>query len=990
MNLEWKQINIHKSLIEILKSFIMNKILLILITFLGITKLSAQNLPEGYPQTQRTKIKLNTSWKFHLGDAEAEFYSKNYDDSNWEEVSIPHTLKLTSINLDGVMDDKTQPTFQREVGWYRKTIKVGSDSNKKVFLEFEGAHQVTDLWVNGKHVGQHSVSGYTPFIFDISEYVKRGAKNQVTLLVDNRRSEIVPPDPGPFDYIKFSGLYRDVYLVETAPVHISFNIESMNSGVTITTPSVDPVNRNATINIKTAVKNESKHAQKASVVNRIVDKNGLVVLKLVDEKEIPAGAEIVFNQIGGIEENAHLWDVENPYLYKVNTLVLIDGKPVDCVDNPLGLRTFELDPEKGFKLNGKVIELIGFNRHQHYGFIGDALPNSLHYKDMLDFKNMGFNVVRCAHYPHDDEIMRACDELGILVYEEAPTWINISQNPKWYENFEKAARTMVRNHKNHPSIVIWGAGINHRGPVPQIHYAIKQEDPTRLTASQSSRWTGWQTSWVTDIFANMNYGPVMWDRQEPLFAMEGGSGPEVIAKYKRDPMMPGIISWVAHAYYTFHDIGNFEDRTRAGMWDSFRYIKRQDLMWYPSELRKVPMIYFPDQWKEGIQMLTIYSNCPEIELSVNDKLIGKYRPSQDLKYQGLDHPPYEIPIANFEKGKLTAKGIQYGKVIVEESIYTPGDPAAIRFWLDTEGRNFVADGSDILVGHAEIIDSNGTIIKDSDAEITFKISGDAKIVGDAEGIGSNPIQVKRGGASVLIQAGKSAGKITVTASAAGLKSASASTSTIADETDMIRANAYQIKDFEKVRVDLGAADQLLQFGWLPWNGTDNEASEIKIDALGGFKASIKTASADGVLRWLGEMNVIGLYGYAYGDGVLGIDDKGLELVLTDLPAGKYKLKTWHHAPSSNTDSMDPNREKLKTVRINSLPYAKSLHVQVTDKNGTRNRDNIRVTEGKELQYKHPGTAELVFETDGSEVRFIFTDQKENKGVWLNAFELMQQ
>lgn len=531
------------------------------IVFSGSNIGQNNKLPYGYPETRRQVTKINSAWRFHLGDADEAFFREDFDDSSWDLVSVPHTLKLTSIDLDGVKDDKTQPTFHRMVGWYRNNIKVANDPDKKVFLEFEGAHQVTDLWVNGQHVGQHYIGGYTPFVFDISSFVTRGANNQVTLLVDNRRRDDVPPDPGPFDYVKFSGLYRDVYLVETNPMRVTFNIEALNAGVHITTPSVDPINRNATINIKTVVRNGWAKERQATIINRIVDRDGHVVLKLTDVAIIKPGEDYQFNQIGGIEENLHLWSVEDPYLYRVNTLVLDGETPVDAVDNRIGIRKFELDPEEGFKLNGKNIELIGFNRHQHYGYIGDAMPNSLHYKDMLQFKQLGFNVVRTAHYPQDDALIEACDELGILVYEEAPTWISISQNPEWFRNLEKAARVMVRNHRNHPSVVIWGAGINHRGYVPRVHYAIKQEDPFRMTASQSSRWTGWQTSGLTDIFANMNYGPGIWERQEPLFAMEGGSGPEVIAKYKRDPMMPGMISWTAHAYYTFHDIGNWEDRT---------------------------------------------------------------------------------------------------------------------------------------------------------------------------------------------------------------------------------------------------------------------------------------------------------------------------------------------------------------------------------------------------------------------------------------------
>ncbi len=161
----------------------MKKLFLISICQILLFSVLFAQMPKGYPVTDRTKTKLNTSWKFQLGNPEAANFQKNLDDSNWEEVSIPHSLKLTSIALDGVQDDKFQKTFQREVGWYRKTIKVTPDASKKVFIYFEGVHQVTDLWVNGKHAGQHAVGGYTPFQFDISGLVNYGKENQIPVLV---------------------------------------------------------------------------------------------------------------------------------------------------------------------------------------------------------------------------------------------------------------------------------------------------------------------------------------------------------------------------------------------------------------------------------------------------------------------------------------------------------------------------------------------------------------------------------------------------------------------------------------------------------------------------------------------------------------------------------------------------------------------------------------------------------------------------------------
>ncbi|MFS4468514.1 glycoside hydrolase family 2 protein [Maribacter sp. 2210JD10-5] len=949
-----------------------------------------QQLPDGFPDTERTKLSLNQGWKFHLGNPEAIYYQKNFDDANWKTINVPHTLELTSLTLDGIEDDKTQSVFQRNVGWYRKNIKV-SDSRKKVFLEFEGAHQVTDLWINGKHVGQHSVGGYTPFHFDITEFVKRGETNQITLLLDNRRNEVVPPDPGPFDYVKFSGLYRDVYLVETDPLHVTFNWESLNSGVYITAPTVDPVHKNATINIKTAVKNERSAPTSVDLVTRILDKEGVAVLRLTQSKTIAPGEEFQFNQIGSLEDNVHLWDIDNPYLYRVNSVVLVNGKEVDFVENKIGLRKFQQDPERGFMLNNKPIKLIGFNRHQQYPYLGDAVPNSLHYKDMLQFKEFGFNVMRTAHYPQDDAILDACDELGILVYEEAPTWIAVSQNEEWWNNLEKAARAMVRNHRNHPSVVMWGGGVNHRGYVPRLHDAVKQEDPNRLTASQGARWTGWQASGLTDINANMLYGPFLWDRTEPIFAMEGGRGPKALAPYKKDSLMTGLIAWVAHAYYTFHPnhdkADNLIDKTRSGAMTIFRY-PRPNFEWYKSELVEKPMVYIENEWKDGVEEIDVFSNGKEVELFLNGTSIAKSRPSQDTVYFGLDHPPFHFKNLKYRPGKLVAKAYFKDGTTIESVKQTPQKPYAIQLSLDTEGRTFVADGSDILVAYAKVIDKNGETVSDTDKLISFSVKGDASIIGDDAAINANPMFTEYGVAPALVKAGSTPGTITVYAKAKGLKTGSATVQLIPNDTNIIRSKAQPVYDFNRERVDIGAADQLLQFGWNAWNGEDEKANTYTLKEFPNSKVHIRPKSEDGIIRWLGEMNVIGKYGFAYGDGILGIDDEGIDLIFENLPKGTYKLNTWHHAPSSNSDSMDPNREKLKSVTVHQLPYETALTVS---SEALKNNEDVKVivTDGKEMQWEEPGTAELLFVSDGKNPVHINFKGDEKKGIWLNAFELSE-
>ncbi len=991
------------------------KLLLLASALLCIVSVSAVDLPTGYPTSDRSKLSLNAGWRFHLGDPDANYYQTSTPDKSWEEVTVPHTLELTDLALNGFMDDKTQPTFMRKVGWYRKSIFVPK-SDKRVYIEFEGVHQITTLWVNGRKVGVHSVGGYTPFNFDITDYVRRGAENQVTILADNRVSKIAPPDPGPFDYIKFSGLYRDLYLVEKNNVHISSNLESMNSGVTITTPSVDYVNGNATIDIRTEVHNQSKKSSKVTLVQRVVDAEGNVILKLSEEATISAGERYRFAQIGGVEDDVKFWDLDYPYLYKVNTTLYDQsGRALDVVDNRLGLRKVEYDYESGFKLNGKNIELIGFNRHQHYAFIGDAMPNSLHYRDMVQFKRMGLNCMRTAHYPHDDEVLRACDELGILVYEEAPTWVSISDEKEWFENQRRAIQAMIRNHKNSPSVIIWGAGINHRGAVAESQFVVKQEDPTRLTASQNSRWTGWQTSNWSDIFANMNYADGIWGREEPLFAMEGRYGPEALASYFRDPMKPGMISWTAHAYYTFHIFKGMDEgmevRTRLGLMDAFRYPRNDQYYWYPAEMLSEPYIHVVDEWRDSPKMLTIYSNATEVELFVNGKTIGRYRPSRNLKYNGLSHAPIEIMNPRYEDGELKVVGYREGKVVAEEVVYTPTKATKLRLFTEDYGVDMVADGNDIMVVYCEVVDKNGMKIKDFEGEVKFSIkNGDATVVGDEIGTGFNPMKVRNGVACALIRSGKTAREIEVMARCGKFAPATTSFKSVPAETNRIVAEAYEIKDRESIMVDLGGEGQLTQFGWTAWNSKDEhtavatirpavlrnyvaghtpaatDCSEIVAEgSKSAYKFTLKANSSEGVLRWLGEMNVIGRKNFVYGDGLLCVDKKGLSLTVEGLPVGKYSITTYHHAPRSNTNSMDPNLENLKKESIHKLPYSKSISIEV---NGKRTAKGVTPTEGKEQQYSDPTmvTTNFTVKKSGESVTILFKGDDKISGIWLNGFE----
>ncbi len=989
-------------------------ILTLLCCLVHIVTIVGSELPYGYPQTDRTKVSLNADWKFYLGDEDAKYYAISTNDDSWEEVSIPHVLKLTDLNLDGCQDDVTQPTFHRTVGWYRKDIFVPK-SDKKVYLEFEGVQQVTTLWVNGKEVGVHSVGGYTPFIFDITDYVKRGGQNKITILADNRMNEVVPPDPDQKDYVIFGGIYRDLYLVEKNRVHITSNLESQKSGVTITTPSIDPVNGNATINIRTEVKNESSKSLEMTLVQRVVDANGGVVLKMSERFTVDAGDLHHSSLTGGVDEDVRFWSIEYPYLYRVNTTLYNgDGEAIDVVDNRLGLRKIELDAEDGLKLNGKKIKLVGFNRHQNYGFIGDAAPNSLQYRDMIQFKKWGLNCVRTSHYPQDDEMIRACDELGILVYEEAPTWHGISKEEEWYSNLHKATQAMIRNHKNSPSIFAWGAGINHRGVVAEMQFLVKEEDPTRLTGSQNSRWTGWQTSGWSDFYANMNYAASIWEREEPQAAMEGNAGPEALAPYFREDKRIGMLSWVSAAYYTFSHATVDQDGDRThnyGVMDVFRYPRNQELMWYPSQMKLNPYIYIKDNWTPELKMLTIYSNATEVELFVNGESQGRFIPSNALKYNGLTHPPFEIKGFKYEQGEIRVVGYREGAAICEEVAYTPSEAASLHLYADEYGVEMKADGNDIVIVHAEVVDKSGMVIRDYVGEVEFKVSGDATIVGDELGDGFNPARVMVGAASALIRAGKSAGSIEVTALCNGLQSSTITLESKPYTTDVVAQNSYPIYDKESLKVDIGSEAQLNQFGWIPWESNDQKSVEIAIlpveptnyvaahltsssdrgeavdaGAEGCYDFKIATTSAEGTLNWVGGMSAIGRNNNLFSDGVLCSDDAGLTLRISNLPAGNYELKTYHHAPIVPKDNLKKDLPaELKTSGANDYYYSERISVSIGN---LLQESGVAVTSGNIMQYEEASTITTLFSVneDGDCVELNFKGEDSNSAVWLNGFE----
>ena len=527
-----------------------------LLMAMGPALLSGVTCSSSAVYAARVKYNFNVGWKFHLNTPSGDATTAGFNDGDWEEVSVPHNLENFALFLRPNPDDVYQKKFIRKIGWYRKHFTVPQSQGSKVFLEFEAVGQVTDVWVNGKHVGQHAISGYTAFHFDITDYVKfGGADNVVAVKADFTHNDNTPPDNGKADYLLCGGIYRDVYLVVTDKLHVTFPFEGKDQGIFITTPEASA--DNATVQIQTTVRNEYAVDKATTLTSFVLDDAGKILATATSTATIPAGEDHVFTQSKAIA-NPHLWSFDDPYLHKVRTVVS-EGMTITDVheDEHFGIRWFEKSPEYGLKMNGKVVELIGANMHQHVPYVGFAAPDSIHFKDILQLKEAGMNFVRLCHYPHDVATLEACDRLGLLALPEPPTWIDDPGHNEWRDNLAQSQRRMIRVQRNNPSAFMWAAGINHLGYREYLWEAANDEDPTRWTHNDTTTWKLKEAGYEAvmgkcDVYSTMFYGgPKIPDYNQVQIIMEHSRRKDLVLDSLKSPNNFGMATWVAHDYFSF-------------------------------------------------------------------------------------------------------------------------------------------------------------------------------------------------------------------------------------------------------------------------------------------------------------------------------------------------------------------------------------------------------------------------------------------------------
>ncbi len=562
--------------------------------------------PESGASGLRQIINFNREWKFKLGD-EPDAATVAHDDKAWDSVGLPHSFSMPYFASED---------FYVGFGWYRKHLNVSEAwRGKRMNLEFDGAFQVTEIFVNGTRIGEHR-GGYNGFTFDITDAVKVG-DNIVAVRVNNQWDAKLAPRAG--EHTFSGGIYRNVRLVVTSPLHVAWY------GTFVTTPELSK--ESGKVNVKTEIVNDLLAVKSTTVETRVFDAEGKEVAVMSSTQSIKANSAMVFDQTSSLILQPKLWHPNHPYLYSVKTTVLEDGKAVDDFNSPLGFRWFKFTADKGFYLNGEHYYFRGANVHQDHAGWGDAVADRGFYRDVKMVRDAGFDFIRGSHYPHAPAFSRACDELGVLFWSENCFWGTAGFKHSWcasayppeqeYQTgFEQSVkdslREMIRIHRNHPSIITWGMDnevfFTAESTMPNVRELLKQTvalvhelDPTRPAAiggcqrgeiDKIGDVAGYNgdgarlfidpgiPSVVTEYGSTMaerpgNYEPGWGDLQQERFAWRSGE-----------------------AIWCAFDHGSIAGRKFGGMGmiDYFRLPKRQ-WYWYRNAYKKIP----PPEWPaEGV------------------------------------------------------------------------------------------------------------------------------------------------------------------------------------------------------------------------------------------------------------------------------------------------------------------------------------------------------------------------------------------------------
>jgi beta-galactosidase len=618
---------------------------------------------------------LGDGWRFSKADA-AGAEAPAFDDGTWESISVPHTYNALD-GQDGGGD------YYRGVAWYRRRFEAPADmSGRRAFLGFDAANTRADVYLNGVLLGSHS-GGFSAFRFDATEALVPG-ENVLAVKVDNASSADVPPLQADFTF--FGGLYRDVHLTLTNDLHLDL-LDHGSSGVYLKTGNVSAAS--ADVSARVRVTNSGTAAQVADVVLSVLDGAGTSVATLTTSASVPPG-ETLELPLSGTIDSPHLWQGRSdPYLYSARVELTRGGSPVDSLTQPLGFRSFAVDPELGFTLNGQPYDLHGVNRHQDRLGRGWAIGKPEHDEDMAQIVEIGATAIRLAHYQHADYFYELCDRMGMLVWAEIPLVDATTDSPAFTDNARQQLTELIRQSQNHPSIVVWGIGNEQRmsdapsnALLASLAELVRAEDDSRL--STYAHCCGADTSPLTKhadlVGYNYYYGWYMGNYDQVGSWADGlrisqpglrfslseyGAGASVL-QHEDPPRQPSPTAlfhpeeyqsalhestWLALAARPFiwgkfiwnmfdfasdgRNEGDTPGRNDKGLVTYDRQTKKDAFYWYKANWSSEPLAYitsrrFVVRTTEAVDV-KVYSNLDSVTLSVNGAAVGEPQPVIDRR-----------------------------------------------------------------------------------------------------------------------------------------------------------------------------------------------------------------------------------------------------------------------------------------------------------------------------------------------------------------------
>jgi beta-galactosidase len=755
----------------------------------------------------RVTTPFDTDWRFLKGNADAAEKS-DFNDSAWRKLNVPHDW-----SIEGPFDENN-PTgggggfLPSGVSWYRKHFTVSDkDKAKRFFIEFDGVMGISDVWINGVHLGQRP-SGYISFEYELTQYLNIGKDNVIAVRAD---TSLQPASR----WYTGAGIYRHVRLIAKEAVHFP------QYGVFVTTPQVNE--KQATVKVSGEIVSQSNQARDISLQVELVDPNGKIVASAENKSISAAPNQKTSFGLDLTVKNPQLWHVEKGVLYKAVTRIRSKGVTLDNETVSFGIREFHFDANTGFWLNGKNFKVKGVCLHHDGSAFGAAVPLAVWERRFRELRKLGANAIRTAHNPPAPEFLDLADRMGFLVMDELFDQWTVAKNLYDYHLYfnewsKRDVTDTVRRDRNHPSIILWSAGNEiHDTPKPEIAIPILKglvetfhaSDPTRpvtqglFRPNVSKDYDNGLADLLDVVGQNYREKEILAaHKQKPTRKIIGTENTHELSQWlavRDNPEYAGHFVWsgidylgetakyptVAYNSGLLYKTANPRPVAfqRQSWWTTapMVYIARRvaqtpklptDPGYNPVEERR-PTVLFSDWTPKNLQAheenVEIYSNCEEVELFLNGRSLGK-------KSKPADDSPRNWKV-NFEAGAIKAVGMNGGKIVAGYDLRTAGKPARILLAAD---KNAIANNwDDVAFVTVSVVDENGTIVPDADDLITFKVSGAGTIaaVDSADNNSHESYQgttrrAYNGICLAMLKANSGKGKITLTATAPNLKSSS--------------------------------------------------------------------------------------------------------------------------------------------------------------------------------------------------------------------------